>query len=313
MLSRYRGPVIIAACAAITLILDQHAHAAQPPAPCARSVRECPLQGCSSSPSAFAPFDPLLNAQKNRGAGAPQSNTTTYTVAQVLDETRFPVHRPSSPNGTDLRKAWQNTPAMTQIKAREATQISVQGYVARATQESAESCNCEISTAHWVDTHVNLIDRPANGETDPKALAGKSMIVEVTWRIRTDGSGHHAQWTPANLEKLAIIHSGAFVRITGDLLYDNVHWGMVNQGQRGTLWEIHPIRRIQVQENGAWRDYDPNDAALAAGPRPVAAPMNDSAPMNAQAVSSLSAQWQPHWTATQLNQLNDALGAGDHS
>jgi hypothetical protein len=312
--NRYRSPAIIAGCAAIVLVADPRVRAAVPKKTCPTSVKQCPLQGCSTSPSAFAPFDQPLNMKKNRAAGVAQATTTTYTVAQVLDQTRFPVHHPMTTNGTDVRSTWKNTTAMTKITALEATQISVQAYVARATQESAESCNCEIKDAQWVDTHINLIDRPADGSADPKTLVGKSMIVEVTWRVRTDGKGQQSAWTPANLERLAITHDGAFVRITGDLMYDNLHWTMVNKGQRGTLWEIHPIRRIQVRENGAWRDYDPSAVALAAGAvRSMASPMNGAAPMNAPASSSLTGQWQPHWTAAQVKALDASLGQGDHS
>jgi len=46
------------------------------------------------------------------------------------------------------------------------------------------------------------------------------------------------------------------VRISGWLMLDPEHQDMINSGLRSTLWEIHPITKIEVWDNGSWVDLD---------------------------------------------------------
>ncbi len=190
--------------------------------PCAPSLDQCPLEGCSSSDNVNAPYDPLLNIQKNHDDSPAATGTTEYTVSDMMD---------------------------------------------------------------------------------PKELAGVSVIAEVTWRVRNND---HTDWTVPNLEQLDILHEGAKVRITGDLLYDNVHWDMVHKGQRGSLWEIHPIRRIQVYVNRKWVDYGAGENStlqLALSRTGLAHGAKASATNN-----PLTARWKPNWTASQRKRFISAFG-----
>jgi hypothetical protein len=45
------------------------------------------------------------------------------------------------------------------------------------------------------------------------------------------------------------------VRISGWLVYDFEHFGVIGT-RRATVWEVHPITVIEVQQNGQWIDLD---------------------------------------------------------
>jgi hypothetical protein len=45
------------------------------------------------------------------------------------------------------------------------------------------------------------------------------------------------------------------VRVSGYLLLDPVHKNHLNK-YRQTLWEVHPIHRIEIFQNGVWKDLD---------------------------------------------------------
>ena len=52
-----------------------------------------------------------------------------------------------------------------------------------------------------------------------------------------------------------LVDSSTLVRIGGWLMYDFEHVGAIGT-QRATVWEVHPVTRIQVQRNGQWIDLD---------------------------------------------------------
>ena len=57
-------------------------------------------------------------------------------------------------------------------------------------------------------------------------------------------------WTKANLNKIR----GQKVRITGWLMYDFEHPPQVGK-TRGTLWEVHPVMKIEVLQDGQWVQF----------------------------------------------------------
>lgn len=87
-----------------------------------------------------------------------------------------------------------------------------------------------------------------------------AIIVETTPRVRQQ----HPQWTTARLKSWTAhignntnpSYSQQKVRISGWLMLDPEHQDMIDQGLRSTLWEIHPITRIEVFDNGNWIDVD---------------------------------------------------------
>jgi hypothetical protein len=52
-----------------------------------------------------------------------------------------------------------------------------------------------------------------------------------------------------------VVDSQTQVRISGWLIYDWEHVSVIGT-QRATVWEVHPITRIQIQQNGQWVDLD---------------------------------------------------------
>jgi hypothetical protein len=89
----------------------------------------------------------------------------------------------------------------------------------------------------------------------------------------TPRSKRHAGWTPAAAKAIAVRRSpssprneaaAARVRVTGFLMLDPVHPSHIRgkctsncAGKRffrATLWEIHPVTRIEVFRNGTWVD-----------------------------------------------------------
>jgi hypothetical protein len=120
--------------------------------------------------------------------------------------------------------------------------ISVVGYLShRINIERGESTNCHMLQPNEVDWHIYLTNSPAQGIAD-------AVIVEATPRVRPQH-----RWTTAMLTPL--VDSNTQVRISGWLLYDLEHVNAVGK-QRATVWEVHPITRIEVKTNGQWVDLD---------------------------------------------------------
>jgi hypothetical protein len=76
-----------------------------------------------------------------------------------------------------------------------------------------------------------------------------SMVVEVTPRIRAN----HLEWDIEAIRDL--VRNKYRVRISGWLMLDPDHPDQVGK-TRGTMWEIHPIMKIEVNRSGAWGELD---------------------------------------------------------
>jgi hypothetical protein len=118
----------------------------------------------------------------------------------------------------------------------------VSGYVTDVKVGGIESVNCHTKDALYRDTHIEVVLNPGDGED-------KYLIVEVTpqWRevMQKDG----VDWTTTSLRKSL---KGRWVRFTGWLFYDAEHANAAtNSGGkahiwRATVWELHPITKIEV-------------------------------------------------------------------
>ena len=209
-----------------TLVLTTGIAGSQPTAVATANFDGCPTQGSGGG-------DPDLNMQKNRSATA--SGGSPITVAQM---DKLPTV-PSSDGNT--RADWPED-LYDAIAVQEQRAVVLTGYILHAKAEGKESCNCELTAARDHDVHVYVGD-------DAGDTTAQSAIVEVTPRWRAV----HSTWTAQNLQQLAT--NGIEVRITGWLLYDQEHWAMIKQGQRATLWEIHPVTKIEVQDQTGWVDF----------------------------------------------------------
>jgi hypothetical protein len=75
------------------------------------------------------------------------------------------------------------------------------------------------------------------------------VVIETTPRVRR----RHPAWTVARLRPW--VDADSAVRISGWLMLDPEHRNHLNK-YRGTLWEIHPILRIEVQRDSTWVSLD---------------------------------------------------------
>jgi len=106
---------------------------------------------------------------------------------------------------------------------------------------SGESTNCHLHGDNEVDWHIYLTKSPSRPISE-------AIIVETTPRTRP-----LHKWTTGMLSPL--VDANTRVRISGWLMFDVEHVGAIGT-QRATVWEVHPITRIQTENNGQWIDLD---------------------------------------------------------
>jgi hypothetical protein len=152
--------------------------------------------------------------------------------------------------------------------------VTVEGYFEIVKPQSAsppatgqkvgESPNCHSWAERDTDWHMALVADP--GETEERAV-----VVEPTPRTKRANPG----WTVQAAEALAIRRSPSSprneagapkVRVTGWLLLDPVHPTHIRGHcssqcaaktfYRATLWEVHPVTKIEVFRNGLWVDLN---------------------------------------------------------
>jgi hypothetical protein len=120
--------------------------------------------------------------------------------------------------------------------------VTVVGYLSnKVNVEGAESTNCDLIQPDEVDWHMYLT-------AGPKQLVKQALIVETTPRTRP-----LHKWTTEMLGKY--VNTDQKVRISGWLLYDFEHIDVIGK-ERATVWEIHPITRIEVESGNGWVDVE---------------------------------------------------------
>jgi hypothetical protein len=121
--------------------------------------------------------------------------------------------------------------------------VEVEGYLShKLNVEGAESTNCHLTQPDEVDWHMYLTNQPAQEIAD-------AIIVETTPRT----SPLHS-WDQNTLNSL--VNSHTRVRVGGWLMYDWQHLDVVGK-QRATVWEVHPITRIETQDSsGNWQNIE---------------------------------------------------------
>jgi len=120
--------------------------------------------------------------------------------------------------------------------------VSVVGYLSIRVKEQTgapgETTNCNLLSPDEVDGHMYLTK-------GPKQLIKTAIIVETTPRVRPNH-----KWTTQMLA--AYVSQTKQVRVSGWLMYDFQHLDVVGT-ERGTVWEVHPITKIEVQDQaGNW-------------------------------------------------------------
>lgn len=132
-----------------------------------------------------------------------------------------------------------------EIAKYEGIPLRVIGYLVAIkpqTSGSGETTNCKWKAYSEVDWHMALVNQAGQGEE-------LAFVVETTPRVRR----HHPQWTEENLDAWLDVEEP--VRISGWLMFDPEHRNHMGK-YRQSMWEIHPITKIEVWKNGKWVDLD---------------------------------------------------------
>ncbi|MCA1554225.1 MAG: hypothetical protein LC737_07595 [Chloroflexi bacterium] len=128
------------------------------------------------------------------------------------------------------------------VERWEGIPVSIEGYLQGAKEEGPEATNCHGADYEFHDFHLWLTQTADEDRT-------RSIVVEVTPRVREK----HPSWTTTVLGRL--VRNNTRVRISGWTMLDPEHPDQIGK-TRGTIWEIHPIMLIEVQQQGRWLTLD---------------------------------------------------------
>ncbi len=189
-----------------------------------------PEQPFHSCPPRGDGGDPVLNTFKNRTDSA-EWQPVTFDALEKLAWPQAAERTHYDSWAKDVR---------AQIDKYNGIPVSIEGYLYAAHKQSPESNNCHATGL--TDYHIWLT---ANAGDD----RSHSIVVECTPRLLEQ----HPKWTVDALN--AIAHNRERVRISGWSMFDPEHPDQVTK-TRGTIWEMHPIMKIEVQRNGQWQSLD---------------------------------------------------------
>ncbi len=155
------------------------------------------------------------------------------------------------------REKWTITDTRN-IQHYEGLPIAVQGYLwGVEPNDSGEATNCGAKSPALIDWHIWLIQSPPVAVTNTVHLLerAEAIVVETTPRVRKD----HPGWTLPRVRQ--IVKDRLPVRISGWLFLDPEHPEELpkkkgDKATRGTIWEIHPIMKIEVFQGGQWVSLD---------------------------------------------------------
>ena len=198
-----------------------------PPSTAARRpVPEAPgFEGC---PAAGDGGDRDLNRLKNRVDTAAWVPTPFASILSL-----------GWPAGVVRRSraTWTRGDAR-RVAASEGLPVVVEGYFVGSKVEGPESTNCHGAASKFRDWHLWLASSPGKDRR-------RSIVVETTPAIRA----RHPEWSLGDIRRL--VRDSTLVRVGGWLMLDPEHPDQLGK-TRGTLWEIHPVMRIEVQRDGKW-------------------------------------------------------------
>jgi len=181
--------------------------------------------------------DEALNLRKNRIDEAAQPRELTFPDFLAL---------PMPDGVAERRRARWTDDARRAIGKHEGRPVTIEGFVFDAKREGPEATNCHDTDERQKDFHVWVIEHAS----DDRARA---IVVEITPRVRA----LHPSWTLAKLKRVASRRSR--VRITGWLMFDQehpeqLHAAAKRDATRGTLWEVHPVTRVEVGDDEGKHD-----------------------------------------------------------
>jgi hypothetical protein len=177
--------------------------------------------------------DTATNHLKNRVDVPPDYHAVTFGAVTSL---------PKLPPGSPTKRSSPHWPTVApQITPLEGVPISVVGFIFSIKPQGAEGTNCSFTGAGETDWHVPFVLH--SGDLEKTAI-----VVELTPRVHKD----HPNWTTANLTPSGPKPS---FRISGWLMFDPDHPAHLGHF-RQTLWEVHPVMKIEVEQGGVWKDLD---------------------------------------------------------
>ena len=186
--------------------------------------------------------DTLTDHRKNRTDEPTSYHSVTFDAILSLPYPRN--HKPQ-------RTSWPDSD-LAVIAPYEGIPVTVTAFIARQNgiivedaqhSRNGEATNCHATDDAGVDWHVTLVKQPDSAKST-------GIVVETTPRVRANGH----PWTPDMLTPH--VSAGDSIRISGWLLYDPEHFAQTANYDprrpsngvkvRATLWEVHPVTRIEV-------------------------------------------------------------------
>lgn len=217
-----------------------------------RNIQIQEESGGGGTPSTGNELFAKLKSARKPAVGQPlieNGNEVCGPTGSATDNTRKALNK--NKNRTDLPNesdyvdiSWDDLKGLPsdQVNDFQGAPVAVVGFLSHQVKvEGAESTNCGLTGTDEVDWHMYFT------KTAAKPIS-EAIIVETTPRTRP---AH--QWTTTMLDPL--VDSDTRVRISGWLMFDSEHTGEIGS-HRATVWEVHPITRIQVEKNGGWTDLD---------------------------------------------------------
>ena len=187
----------------------------------------CPWNGNGSDPDTYV--------RKNR--------SDIPDISEIHDVLWSAVHDLPFPDDKPLRANW-SPEHLQEIARYEGEAVRTISYLVAIKPQNGhgEGTNCGFTLSSETDTHLALVGEVGDAEKN-------SVVIEFTPRFLKS----HPHWTKASLSKY--LDTDAPVRITGWLMFDPDHRNHLGKF-RFTLWEIHPITKIEVFEDNTWKDLD---------------------------------------------------------
>jgi hypothetical protein len=217
-------------------------------APAVRDGRATPMArppvnpGFEGCPPEGDGGDRELNRLKNRVDTATWVATPFTKVLDLTWPRRVVRH---------TRSDWSIADSV-KVGKSEGLPVAVEGYFAGAKQEGPEATNCHGADARFRDWHLWLAAEPGKDRR-------RSIVVETTPEVRAT----HPEWSLALIHKL--VRDSTPVRVSGWLMLDPDHPEQLGK-TRGTLWEIHPVLRIEVMRSGRWTELSSRAAEDSTSP-----------------------------------------------
>lgn len=145
-------------------------------------------------------------------------------------------------------------PQAQYLKAEETKAVVLEGFLALTKDGGQEGVNCNSNTR--LDTHMELVD---DNTEDPRTNRSRHVVAEVTpWfhdavpAWSTQNLGQYASYI-SDYKAPAEKNPPTKIRVYGYLFFDEAH-ATGARSWRGTAWEVHPITKIEIFQNGSWQE-----------------------------------------------------------